>query len=64
MLTEKGKTNKWLSEQVGRDPATVNKWCTNAAQPTLEIMLLIAKFLNVRVDDLLRFAAISDPSKE
>ena len=23
MLAEKGKTNKWLSEQVGKDPATV-----------------------------------------
>ena len=29
MLAEKGKTNKWLSEQVGKDPATVSKWCTN-----------------------------------
>ena len=31
MLAEKGKTNKWLSEQVGKDPATVSKWCTNVA---------------------------------
>lgn len=22
-LVEKGKTNKWLAEQVGKDPATV-----------------------------------------
>lgn len=26
MLAEKGKTNKWLSEQVGKDPATVSKF--------------------------------------
>lgn len=40
-LAEKGKTNKWLAEQVGNDPATVSKWCTNAAQPTLEMLMQI-----------------------
>ena len=29
VLAEKKRTNKWLSEQVGKDPATVSKWCTN-----------------------------------
>ena len=53
MLAEKGKTNKWLSEQVGKDPATVSKWCTNMAQPTLETLLQIAKLLEVEVQDLL-----------
>ena len=57
MLAEKGKTNKWLSEQVGKDPATVSKWCTNAAQPTLETMRLIAKVLEVDLNDLVRFEA-------
>ena len=33
MLAEKEKTNKWLAEQVGKDPATISKWCTNTAQP-------------------------------
>lgn len=28
VLVEK-KTNKWLAEQLGKDPATVSKWCTN-----------------------------------
>lgn len=56
---KKGKTNKWLSEQVGKDPATVSKWCTNAAQPTLETMMLIAKILEVDLNDLVRFEALS-----
>ena len=59
MLAEKGKTNKWLSEQVRKDPATVSKWCTNAAQPTLETMMLIAKVLEVNLNDLVRFEALS-----
>ena len=27
VLVEKDKTNKWLAEQLGKDPATVSKWC-------------------------------------
>lgn len=54
MLAEKKKTNKWLAEQVGKDPATISKWCTNTAQPSLEMLLQIAKVLNVEVKDLLR----------
>lgn len=53
VLVEKKRTNKWLAEQLGRDPATVSKWCTNVAQPTLETLLLIAKLLEVEVQDLL-----------
>ena len=54
MLAEKAKTNKWLAEQVGKDPATISKWCTNTAQPSLEMLFQIAKVLNVVVKDLLR----------
>ena len=54
MLAEKEKTNKWLAEQVGKDPATISKWCTNTAQPSFEMLLQIAKVLNVEVKDLIR----------
>ena len=54
ILAEKEKTNKWLAEQVGKDPATISKWCTNTAQPSLEMLFQIAKVLNVEVKDLLR----------
>lgn len=29
VLAEKRRTNKWLAEQLDKDPATVSKWCTN-----------------------------------
>ena len=54
-LVDKGRTNKWLAEQLGKDPATVSKWCTNAAQPSLETLMQVAQLLEVQVDDLLRF---------
>lgn len=53
VLAEKKRTNKWLSEQVGKDPATVSKWCTNTMQPNLETLVAIAKALEVDVKDLL-----------
>ena len=54
MLAEKGRTNKWLAVQVGKDPATISKWCTNAAQPSLEVLLQVAKVLEVEDKDLIR----------
>lgn len=54
VLSEKKRTNKWLIEQLGKDPATVSKWCTNSAQPNLENLMEIAKVLEVDVNELLR----------
>lgn len=38
VLVEK-KTSKWLAEALGKDPATVSKWCTNTSQPSIETFL-------------------------
>ncbi len=54
VLAEKKRTNKWHAEQLGKDPATVSKWCTNSAQPNLENLMEIAKVLEVDVNELLR----------
>ncbi len=54
VLADKKRTNKWLAEQLGKDPATVSKWCTNKAQPNLETLIQIAQCLEVDVKDLLR----------
>lgn len=54
VLADKKKTNKWLAEQLGKDPATVSKWCTNVSQPSIETFIEIAKSLGVEVQDLLR----------
>lgn len=54
VLADKKKTGKWLAEQLGKDPATISKWCTNAAQPGLETLIEISKLLEVEVTDLLR----------
>ena len=53
MLAEKKKTSKWLAEQLGKDPATISKWCTNTSQPDLSTLLQVANLLEVDVKDLL-----------
>lgn len=53
VLVEKKKTSKWLAEQLGKDRATISKWCTNTTQPGLETLFKIAQILDVDVKELL-----------
>jgi len=53
VLVEKEKTSKWLAETLGKDPATVSKWCTNTTQPSIETFLEIARLLEVDIKELL-----------
>lgn len=52
-LADAGKTNLWLAKQVGRDPVTVSKWCTNTTQPDLQTLSKISELLHVDIRDLL-----------
>lgn len=61
MLVEKKRSNKWLAEQLGKDPATVSKWCTNTSQPTLETLLKIAELLEVNYTELVRAESVICP---
>ena len=53
VLVEKKRTGKWLAEELGKDPATVPKWCTNTSQPDLTTLAKIANILDVDIKDLL-----------
>jgi transcriptional regulator with XRE-family HTH domain len=53
LLVEERRTGKWLAEKLGKDKATVSRWCTNSSQPPLETLADIAKLLNVDIRDLL-----------
>lgn len=53
VLAEKKRTNRWLAAQLGKNEATISKWCTNATQPSLDDLVLIAKCLEVDTKDLL-----------
>lgn len=53
ILAEKNKTGKWLAEQLGKDPSTISKWCSNSSQPPLEMVIRIAELLAVDIKDLI-----------
>ena len=47
VLVEQNRTGKWLAEQLGKNEATVSRWCSNACQPSLEMLVKIASILKV-----------------
>lgn len=53
VLVENKRTNKWLAEELGKDPATVSKWCTNTSQPDIQTLSKIASLLGVDIRELL-----------
>lgn len=63
VLAEKNLQNKWLAEQIGRDQATVSKWVTNSAQPSLDMLIKIAKVLKVDIGELVRYDAVATESE-
>ncbi len=54
VLAEHDLNNKWLSDKLGKDPATVSKWVTNTTQPSLEALIAIANALEVPMQELVR----------
>ena len=52
-LAEQGKTNRWLSEQLGKSENTISRWCANKVQPSITQLNEIASVLDVDVKDLL-----------
>lgn len=53
VLVEKKRTARWLSQQMGVNPSTVSKWCTNSSQPDVACLLKISDLLEVDIKELL-----------
>lgn len=53
VLVEQNRTGKWLAEQLGKNEATVSRWCSNSSQPSLEMLVKIASILNVDPRELI-----------
>ena len=47
VLVEQNRTGKWLAEQLGKNEATISRWCSNTSQPSLEMLVKIASILKV-----------------
>lgn len=53
VLAETGTNGVWLARQLGKDPVTVSKWCTNTTQPDLHTLAKISELLNINIRELL-----------
>ena len=53
VLVEKKRTSKWLAEELGKNVATVSKWCANTIQPDLPTLNRIAELLDVDIKELI-----------
>lgn len=52
-LVEKGISQTDLAEKIGKSFSTVNAYCANRQQPSLEVLAEIADFLSVSIKDLI-----------
>lgn len=58
VLAEKGKTCRWLAQELNKNENTVSRWCSNKVQPSVQQLHEIAVLLNVDIRELLK------PSKD
>ncbi len=54
VLVENKKTSRWLANELGKNPSTVSKWCTNVSQPDLQTLHRIANLLDIDVKTLIK----------
>lgn len=53
ILKEKGISQTWLAEKLGKSFSTVNSYVCNRSQPNLTTLLEISKLLAVDMKDLI-----------
>ena len=53
VLVEQNRTGKWLAEQLHKNEATISHWCSNTSQPSLEMLVEIARVLDVGARNLI-----------
>jgi len=53
ILQEKGITQETIASALKFTPATVSRWCSNLAQPSIDKLYLLASFLKLDISKLL-----------
>lgn len=53
VLEEQGRTQVWLSKQIGKSYVVVTNYCNNNKQPSIPTLYEIANILDIDARDLL-----------
>lgn len=60
VLEEQGRSQKWLSGQIGKSYNMVNAYAQNRQQPRVEVLFKIAQILGVDAKELLKDSKFND----
>ena len=53
ILESRGISQTWLAKQLDKSFGTINAWCQNKTQPSLENLHAIASILSINLKDLI-----------
>lgn len=53
VLDSKGVSQTWLAKQLSKSFVTVNSWCNNKSQPSIEMLFMISGILSVDARELI-----------
>jgi transcriptional regulator with XRE-family HTH domain len=53
VLKEKGISQTWLADKMGKSYNTINEYARNKRQPSIEVLFKIAEILNMEAKELI-----------
>lgn len=53
VLDSKGVSQAWLAKKLSKSYVTVNSWCNNKSQPSIEMLFMISTLLSVDARELI-----------
>lgn len=53
VLDSKGVSQAWLAKKLSKSYVTVNSWCNNKSQPSLEMLFMISALISVDARELI-----------
>ena len=53
VLKEKGISQTWLADKMGKSYNTINEYARNKRQPSIEVLFKIADILNMEAKELI-----------
>jgi putative transcriptional regulator len=53
-LKKKNLTQKWLAEKLNTTSVSVNSWCQNKSQPSIEKLFKVAEILETKPSQLIK----------
>ncbi|WP_338760158.1 helix-turn-helix transcriptional regulator [Bernardetia sp. ABR2-2B] len=54
VLKNKGISQTWLANKVGKSYNTINEYARNKRQPSIEVLFRIAEILNIEAKELIK----------